>query len=261
MQFNNKHSQTAVLVLILAIVMPGLALAQAGKGLPKTAMVLLPNSSPLVSFRILFNVGSAADPKGKEGVAALAASMLSDGGSRSLSYEEIVKAMYPLATSFNSQVDKEMTVFFGTTHIDNLQKYYQIISGMVLDPGWREDDFKRIQENAINFLKVNLRGNNDEELGKEALYNFIYEGHPYGHNNVGTVESLQKLTLEDVKKFYSDNYTQANLIIGLAGGYTKGFEEKIKSDFAAKLPAGAPAKLVLPQPEKINGLEMKIIQK
>ena len=190
------------------------------------ASVLLPNSSPLVSFRLLFNIGSASDPKGKEGVAALTASMISDGGSRAMSYEQISEAMYPMATGFGSQVDKEMTVFAGTTHIDNLQKYYQIISGMLLDPGFREDDFKRLRTTRSTFSRRSLRGNNDEELGKEALYVSIYNGRPYGHENVGTVESLEKLTLDDVKKFYRDNYTQANFVLGLAGGYPKGFEAK-----------------------------------
>jgi len=225
------------------------------------ATVLLPNSSPLVSFRMLFNVGAASDPKGKEGLAALTASMISDGGSRAMSYQQIVEAMYPIATEFHSQVDKEMTVFYGATHSDNLQKYYGIISGMLLDPGWREDDFKRLREDAINFLKVNLRGNNDEELGKEALYNFIYEGHPYRHQNIGTVESLEKLTLDDLKMFYRENYTTANFVVGLAGGYPKGFEAKVEADFAGKLSAGKAAKLLLPEPVKISGIEMQVIDK
>jgi zinc protease len=187
--------------------------------------------------------------------------MISDGGSKLMSYAQIVEAMYPMASGFGSQVDKEMTVFAGQTHVDNLQKYYDIISGMLLNPGWREDDFTRLREDAINYLKVNLRGNNDEELGKEALYNLIYEGHPYGHHNAGTIESLQKLTLEDVKNFYRENYTRANLVVGLAGGYPKGFDGKVEADFAAKLPAGQARKLTLPQPGKINKLELSIIQK
>jgi zinc protease len=221
----------------------------------------MPNSSPLVSFRFLFNVGSAIDPKGKEGLAALTASMLSEGGSRSRTYEQIIQAMYPMATSFGSQVDKHITVFAGTTHTDNLETYYKIISEMLLDPGWRGDDFNRLKEDAINFLKVSLRGSNDEELGKETLYNLIYENHPYGHHNVGTIASLEKLTLDDVKSFYRENYTQANFVLGLAGGYSKEFEAKVKSDFASRLPAGKPAVVNLPQPEKISGLQMTIIEK
>ena len=55
--------------------------------------------------------------------------------------------------------------------------------------------------------------------------------------------ALEKLTIDDVKKFYRDHYTQANFVLGLAGGYPKGFDEKVQRDFAAKLPAGSAAKL------------------
>jgi len=251
-------------LLLLAVVLISWVVApwaQAGKVAPRMATVLMPNSSPLVSFRFLFNVGAALDPKGKEGVAALTAAMIASGGTQKMSYEEIVNAMYPIATSFGSQVDKEMTVFSGTTHVDNLQAYYGLVSAMLLEPGWREDDFKRLREDAVNYLKITLRGNNDEELGKEALYNFIYAGQAYGHNNTGTVESLEKMTLDDVKKFYRENYTQANFVLGLAGGYPKEFEAKVAADFAAKLPAGQAAKLALAQPGKINKLEMQVIKK
>ena len=261
MRVSSNRLALSAVTSILAVAAPGLGRARAGKASSSMASVLLPNSSPLVSFRLLFNVGSAADPRGKEGLAALTASMISDGGSRAMSYEQIVQAMYPMATSFGSQVDKEMTVFAGTTHVDNLQKYYQIVSGMLLDPGFREDDFTRLRTDAINFLKESLRGNNDEELGKEALYVAIYNGHAYGHENVGTVESLEKLTIDDIKKFYRDNYTRANFVLGLAGGYPKGFEEKVQADVTARLPAGAPSTVALTQPEKINGLEMQVIQK
>jgi len=258
MEPRSKSHYLLAIILALSFFAP---LAQAGKVQPKMTNVLLPNSSPLISFRLLFNVGSASDPKGKEGLATLTAKMISDGGSRSMSYEEIVNAMYPMATSFSSQIDKEMTVFIGTTHLDNLQKYYQIISDMLLNPGWREDDFKRVREDAINFLKISLRGNNDEELGKEVLYNAIYENHPYGHHNVGTVESLEKLTLDDLKKFYRENYTSASFVLGLAGKFPNDFQAKVESDFASRLPAGKQVKLTLPQPQKITGLEMKIIEK
>jgi len=265
MRVRNKRLALISVALILAVAAPGIGSARgverSGKASSSMASVLLPNSSPLVSFRLLFNVGSALDPKGKEGVAALTASMISDGGSRAMSYEQISEAMFPMATAFGSQVDKEMTVFAGTTHSDNLQKYYQIISGMLLDPGFRDDDFKRLREDAINFLKESLRGNNDEELGKEALYLAIYDHHAYGHENVGTVESLEKLTIDDLKKFYRENYSRATFVLGLAGGYPKGFDEKVQSEVAAKLRAGAATKLALTQPEKISGLELQVIQK
>ncbi|MBA3711915.1 MAG: insulinase family protein [Pyrinomonadaceae bacterium] len=224
------------------------------------ASVLQPNRSPLVSFRILFMTGAASDPKGKEGVAALTAAMLAEGGTRALTKQQIDDAMYPMASSFGAQVDKEMTVFYGTTHVENLGRYYALISQMLLDPGFREDDFARLKTNAINFLKVSLREGNDEELGKEYLYNIIYAGHPYGHHNTGTLGSLERLTLNDVRAFYRDNYTRANMVLGLAGGYPADFAKRIETDFA-KLPVGKEAKARFEQPKVNAGMRVEIIER
>jgi len=224
------------------------------------ADVLQPNHSPLVTFRILFMTGSAFDPPGKEGVAALTAAMLAHGGTRTMSYEQIVEAMYPMATSFDYQIDKEMTVFVGATHIDNLNNYYALIREMLLDPGFRQDDFTRLKTDAINFLKVSLRESNDEELGKEELYNLIYAGHPYGHQNTGRIGALERITLDDVRDFYQRHYTPANLCIGLAGSYPAEFPQQMKNDFA-KLPAGEPDTANFAAPTLAPGTHIEIIKR
>ena len=249
------------LLLVFSVVSPAAAFNRSQKTMTtKPASVLLPSRAPLISFRILFMTGAASDPRGKEGVAALTAAMLSQGGSRAMTYEQIVEAMYPIATSFGSQIDKEMTVFQGATHLDNLDKYYGLISQMLLDPGFRQDDFNRLKTDSINYLKVSLRESNDEELGKEYLYNLIYAGHPYEHNNMGTVSSLEKLTLADVQAFYKEHYTQANMVLGLVGGYPKTFPDKVKADFA-KLPAGTAANANYEDPKLTPGTHIAIIQR
>jgi len=224
------------------------------------ASVLQPNRSPLVTFRILFMTGSASDPEGKEGVAALTAAMLSEGGSRKMSYDQITNTFYPMATAFDFQIDKEMTVFTGTTHLDNLDRYYSIISQMLLDPGFRQDDFTRLKEDATNFLKVSLREGNDEELGKEQLYNTIYAGHPYGHHNRGSLSALEHLTLDDVRAFYRQHYTRANLVLGLAGGYPASFVKKVETDFS-KLPAGHAEKIKLDAPKVDTGMRIELVKR
>jgi len=232
---------TAALLLSLLLTTfapPAARAAQNGMTNNQIASVLQPSASPLVTFRVLFLTGSASDPKGKEGVASLTAAMLAEAGSRALPYDQIVAQMYPMAAGFGWQADKEMTVFTGTTHVDNLEKYYSLIRDMLLDPGFREDDFTRLKTNAVTFLKVQLREANDEELGKEYLYNVIYAGHPYEHHSVGRISSLEKLTLADVRDFYAKNYTRSNMVLGLAGGYPADFPARVQSDFA-KLPAGA----------------------
>jgi zinc protease len=234
----------------------------AAKSAPAIATVLQPNSTPLVTFRILFTAGSASDPKGKEGVAALTAAMLAQGGTRSLPYEKIVEAVYPMGVNapLGWQIDKEMTVFNITTHADNLDKHYALIREMLLDPGFRQEDFARLKTDALSFLRLNLRNGNDEELGKEALYNIIYSNHPYGHHNMGSVGSLERLQLSDVQDFYRQHYTQANLVVGLAGGYPAGFPQKVSADFG-KLPAGKSDRMKMDAPKLDEGMKIDIIQR
>jgi len=222
------------------------------------ASMLQHGTSPLIVFRILFMTGAAFDPPGKEGLASLTAAMIGEGGSRSKTYQQIVDEMYPMATSVSWQVDKEMTVFTGTTHVENLEKFYGLVKDMLLDPGFRQDDFTRVRDDAVNFLKVSLRESNDEELGKEYLYNVIYAAHPYGHHNRGTVTSLQKLAVDDVRAFYRQHYTRANLVLGLAGNYPNGFAEKVEADFA-KLPSGSADKKRFDAPRLPAGNRIAII--
>lgn len=221
----------------------------------------LSNKSPLVTFRVLFKAGSVNDPPGKEGVAALTAAMLSRGGTREKPYDQIVKALFPLAASVAAQVDQEMTVFEGTAHQESLDAYYSILRSMLLDPGWREDDFRRLKAETINFLRIQLRSNNEEELGKEVLYLQIYKGHPYGHHSAGTVASLNALTLEDVKAFYKANYQRGNAVLGLAGGYPESFLKKVETDFSAQLADGTPQPVVLPEPKPADKIRFRLIQK
>lgn len=222
--------------------------------------VFLPTRSPLVSLRIQFLTGAANDPAGKAGLAQLTAAMLAQGGSKNLTYDQIVAEFYPLATSFGAGVDKEMTVFAGTTHKDNLDKYFGIVRQMLLEPGFRADDFQRLKQDQINYIKVGLRQSNDEELGKERLYNLIYKNTPYEHLNAGTVSSLEKITLEDVRDFYRKNYTAGNLVLGATGDYSPDFAARMQTEFA-KLPGGARTQIKIQTPKLATGKRVDIVQR
>jgi zinc protease len=154
-----------------------------------------------------------------------------------------------------------MIVFSAETHADNLEAFYKLFRAMLLEPGWRQEDLDRLRDDTINFLRVSLRSNNDEELGKEVLYLQLYQGHPYGHHNAGTVSSVQKLTLADLQEFYKTQFTSDNLTIGLAGGYPAGFAERVKKDFAV-LPANPAAKrLVLPAVKPVDVTRVLMVDK
>jgi len=232
----------------------------AASGLAQMRTVTLPSKSPVVNVRIVFTTGAIVDPADKPGLAHLTAAMLAGGGTKDLTYKQVVDAMFPMAAALGNQTDQEMTVFSGTTHVDNLPAYYKLVRSMLLDPGWREDDFKRIKDDAINSLRVGMRGNNDEELGKEVLYSTLYRGTPYGHYSVGTISAIEKMTLDDLKQFYKKHYTQSNLILGLAGGYSPEFLAQMKKDFAA-LPAKDETPVPAIKPEPIDHTRAVIVEK
>ena len=225
-------------------------------------MELLPvPDDPLVAFRILIKIGSADDPSNREGLAQLTWSLLADGGSRTRTIDEITRAFYPLAGGMSLSVDKEMAVFSGTIHKDNLERYYGILRDMLLDPGFREDDFNRLKTDQADFIDKSLVGTMDESLGKEILNLMMYDGHPYGHHEAGTAESTAGLKLDEAKAFYRDNFVRGNIVIGLAGGYPADFPKRVESDFANALPAGFTPRMILPTPRKPRGLEFVLAEK
>lgn len=236
-------------------------LADAGCGGRADRLVLFPVADdPTVSFRILFNVGSQNDPPGKEGLAALTATLVADGSTKNRPYEDVLGLLYPMGGSITAHVDKETTVFVGRTHKDNLDAYYALFKEVLLEPAFTEDDFTRVKNDYINYIRTTLRYSQDEELAKEALYEFIFAGTPYEHNEEGNVKSLGAITADDARKFYRAHYTRDDVTIGLGGGFDEAFAARVETDFEA-LPAGASAQVPPPRLRPIDGLEVRIIEK
>ncbi|MDH3217540.1 MAG: insulinase family protein, partial [Candidatus Krumholzibacteria bacterium] len=233
--------RTLALTLILSLIM-----FNVGCQKKTERTVLLPVADdPTVSFRVMFKIGSQNDPPGKEGLAALTATLITEGSTKTHSYEEILELLYPMASSIAEQVDKEMTVFSGRTHLDNLDDYYALFKEVLLEPAFAEDDFTRVKSDYLNYIRTTLRYSQDEELGKEALYEFIFAGTPYEHNEEGHVASLSSITVQDVREFYEAHYAQNNMIIGLGGGFDSGFAKQVSADFEA-LPMEKVAEVPMP---------------
>jgi zinc protease len=216
---------------------------------------------PQLNVKLLFRVGSAHDPQGKEGLAALAAEMIADAGSRSSSIAEIKQALFPMAASFDAQVDKELTTFTARVHRDNWARFAEIALPQLEEPGFREEDFRRLKDQQRNALVEDLRTNNEEELGKERLQALLFRGTPYGHPVLGSLAGLDAITLDDVKDFVRRAYTRAALRVGLAGDLPSGLEARV-GQALARLPEGpalpAPA-VTAPQPQ--GGISVEIVEK
>jgi zinc protease len=232
-----------------------------GLGADRDPVVLTSPGNPLVSFRFVFHAGSAQDPPGKEGIAALTALMLSQGGTEELSLTEVMEALYPMAAGFAAQADKEVTTFLGRAHKDHLEAYYSVFRDRLQNPRFDPSDFERNKKEILNYLTKTLPSADDEELGKASLEWVLYDGHPYRHPVQGTVSGVESLTLEDVKAFYREHYTFENLQLGLAGDLPEGLAARIAEDFRKSLPSGKPSATALPAVARGKGLSVTIVEK
>ncbi len=225
------------------------------------SLVQLESALTQLNVKLLFTTGSAYDPKGKEGLSALAAAMVAEAGSKDLRIDEINKALYPMAGTFRGHVDKEMTTFTGSIHRDNWKKFFDVALPQLTRPGFRDEDFQRLKDQQLNALKDDLRSSNEEELAKERLQADIFAATPYGHPVLGTVAGITAITKEDVEDFIRRNYTRANLTVGLAGDAPHELAAALKESLAA-LPEGpAPAAPASSAGHRSSGIEVEIIQK
>lgn len=240
------------------------SVAKSASGAPAGGieLVKLPSAtSPLVSIRLLFRIGSMHDPAGKEGLAGLTQAMLSQGGTAKRSYSALLNELYPTASSINAFTDREVTLFGGTVHREKLAEYTRLLEEVLLTPGFSAEDFERNRDQASSFLTNSLRGGSDELLGLEFLQEKIFAHHPYGHSPAGTVAGLKNITLDDVRAFYRQNYTRGSLMLGVAGGYPAGYPEKLARELAAGLPAGGLRMTKLPAPPEVQGRQITLVDK
>ncbi len=216
-------------------------------------------NSPLITFRVVLRAGSINDVKGKEGINALTAMVIAQGGTKELKYQDVVAALYPWAAGIQAAPDKEITTFIGNVHRDHLEKFYAIFKELILAPRFDPDDFTRNKDLLVNFLEKSLRGTDDENLGKEAMNLMMFANHPYGTPGA-TVQGIKATTLEDVKDYYKKTYVTGNIWIGIAGGYPRSLVARMKKDFGA-LPDGKFTAVRLPKPVQPEGLEVDFVQK
>jgi zinc protease len=225
----------------------------------KPVVLRSPNAT-VIALRVAFGSGSADDPAGKEGLTRLTAAMMAEGGTQSLTYAELVDRLYPLAATIDAHVDRDESVFEVTVPRAMLDRLYPLLRDVVLAPRFDAESFARLKARQTSSLTSDLRGANDEELGKEALQSMLYAGHPYGHPALGTERGLAAITLDDVKQQYTRAFCKDRLQIGVAGGFPEGFDATLAADLA-KLPPCAAARAPLPPPADLHGGQLLVIDK
>jgi zinc protease len=160
---------------------------------------------PMVDIEITFKAGSAYETQ-KPGVAALTNAML-DEGTKNHSNEEISETLESIGAIYNTSIDKDKSSLSlrsvynkdDKSSIDNFNKALNIFNDLLANANFPAKNFNRIKNQAIEGLKLSHQY--PETITSETFYNLVYPNHPYGIPTAGTLESVNKITRQDLVNF------------------------------------------------------------
>jgi zinc protease len=189
----------------------------------------------LVGVFTVVGVGSVGDPPGKEGLAHLVEHLVfrsrPGGGASSWSQLEAAGAGY-----FNASTGWDATVYASEGSTELLPKLLAIELSRLREPLAGVD--QQVLDVEREVVRNELRQRGENALGPELA--FLQEavfppGHPYVRPVVGTHQSLDAITLEDLRRFVAEKYQPGNMTMLVIGDVELA---TIDATLARALPAG-----------------------
>ncbi len=173
--------------------------------------------APVVAVSVWYRVGSKHEPKGKTGFAHLFEHLMFNGSENAPGdfFEPLQQVG---ATDSN-----------GTTNVDRTNYFETVPTGALDRALFLESDRMGHLLGAVTQEKLdNQRGvvQNEKRQGDNNPYgllryeifeNLFPKGHPYHHSTIGSMADLNSASLDDVKKWFTDNYGPNNAVLVLAG--------------------------------------------
>jgi zinc protease len=154
---------------------------------------------PVVALMMLVRRGAAADPVGKEGLAAVTADML-DEGSGDRSAIEMHEALAKLGAQFDTDIGSDATVASVTVLNRFTGDALALLSDILVRPSRREDDFARVRQLRLHRL-TQIR-DMPGSVADRAFLRLLYGIHPYGHSPIGSETALAAMSADDVREFH-----------------------------------------------------------
>ena len=198
-----------------------------------TLIVSERHSLPLVSFAITFIGGANQfEPAQRRGVAALTASMLTEG-TKTRTGDQLSDALQLLGTNVNASVGAEEGAISFVSTSKNFDATLAILSDMMLNSTFPAAALDRLRARTL----VNLTQAKDQPVivGAQVFSRVLYgAGHPYGQR--ATETSVKAITRDDVVAFQQAYYQPGRAIITVVGDVTPA---KVKGSVEQALAAWA----------------------
>ena len=160
---------------------------------------------PVFHVEVGLYAGSIFDKIGGE--AYLTAQMLTDG-IKDMDKKQISVIIDELGGNYSINTYKLYTDISLTVTTDSKEKALKLLSGLLTNPTFPEEEFNKEKIRLIQ----NIRRNRSEPRRYIQILFFreFYGDNPLGRPSTGTEETVSKLTVEDIRKFYKKYYNPQN---------------------------------------------------
>jgi zinc protease len=206
---------------------------------------------PIVQYSIIISGGHLLDSFEKAGVASLTASLMNEG-TRNKTPEVLEDAIKLLGASINVYGGTESITLRVSTLSRNFEKTIDLVEEMLFEPRWDTVQFALAKDRIINSLRRNKA--NPSYLALVTMNRLIYgPGSILSIESAGTEESVQSITINDLKAFYEKNFSPTVSEFIVAGDIEQERVKMALKDLDSKWTAkevAIPEVVMPPKPEK-----------
>ncbi|MEP7109515.1 MAG: pitrilysin family protein [Ferruginibacter sp.] len=213
-----------------------------------TLVVHEDGSDPIVHVDVTYHVGSAREEIKKSGFAHFFEHMMFQG-SDNVADEQHFKIVTAAGGTLNGSTNLDRTNYFETVPNNQLEKMLWLEAdrmGFLLD-AVTQKKFE-VQRSTVK----NERGQNYDNrpyglVGEFTSKNLYPYGHPYSWLTIGYLEDLDRVDVNDLKKFFLRWYGPNNATLTIGGDVKTAEVVKLVDKYFGNIPAGpAVEKTVLP---------------
>jgi zinc protease len=160
-------------------------------------------------------VGSLFETAPQNGLAALTASALLRGGAKR-DFNAINEALENIGADLDLSGNVSTTSFSGKSLAEDLPVLVDVLADVVQHPTFPEAQVERLRGEILTGLQY--RTQDTRYRANRAFYEALYpEHHPYHYSTRGSVETVAKLTIDDLKQFHGKFYGADGMIVVIVG--------------------------------------------
>ncbi|MCW3083538.1 MAG: peptidase [Bacteroidetes bacterium] len=160
---------------------------------------------PSVTVQVSVEAGHRYENKNQAGIAGLTASMMNEGTMK-YTAEEINEKLDRLGSSVNVSNGSENISVYISSLTKNLDSTIAIAEQIMMHPRFDSKDFDRIKKQRLEAIAN--QATQATTIANNVYAKLIYgNGSVMGTSSLGTKETVEKITLDDVKKYYADNFS------------------------------------------------------